>query len=300
MKPALLFIIIVLVGGISGCKKNTGNTLPDHRTILTADPYLPFMQQEVDQFMSLYPEVKVEVFGASTRGAIVSLLNDSVRSIVIDRPLNDEERQIAQQASIRIIENKIANDGVAIIVHPLNPMTNITAESLRRIISGAAKNWNQIGESLSPDGIDFVSTGRNSGMYELLQQHIFSISKPLELTAIMNTQYEVVQYVSMHPQSIGCVAASLVNGHRENVKMLPVLVKGQEGGEKEYLPGQEEVYSSLYPFHYSLYLYNTEAKAAVGVGFSAFVLSNVGQKIIQTAGITPASIPYRTIQLHAE
>ena len=72
------------------------------------------------------------------------------------------------------------------------------------------------------------------------------------------------------------------------------------GNEKEYLPRQQEIHESLYPFHYSLYLYNTEAKAAVGVGFSALVLSNVGQKIFQRSGLVPVSIPYRTIQLNAE
>jgi hypothetical protein len=38
----------------------------------------------------------------------------------------------------------------------------------------------------------------------------------------------------------------------------------------------------------------------VGVSFSAFVLSNIGQKIIQNVGLVPVSIPYRTILLHAE
>jgi hypothetical protein len=82
--------------------------------------------------------------------------------------------------------------------------------------------------------------------------------------------------------------------------MLPVLTKSPEGDEKGYLPRQQEIHESLYPFHYSLYLYNAEARAAVGLGFSALVLSNIGQKIFQRSGLVPVSIPYRTIQLKAE
>jgi phosphate transport system substrate-binding protein len=299
MKHTLLSILIILIAVVSGCKNKETATF-GHQLLLTADPYLPLIQQEADQFTSLYPQVKVEVRGASTRGAIISLLNDSVHTIVIDRQFNEEEKQVAQQASIRLVENKIAEDGIAIIVHKQNPITNITTNSVHQIVTRMAIEWTQVAESHWSGSIDFVLTGRNSGMYELLQKKIFNESKPLEPNAVMNSQREVIQYVSIHPYSVGFVAASLLTDETVNVKLLPVLTKSPEGDEKEYLPEQQEIHESLYPFHYSLYLYNTEAKAAVGVGFSALVLSNIGQKIFQKSGLVPVTIPYRTIQLHAE
>jgi phosphate transport system substrate-binding protein len=196
--------------------------------------------------------------------------------------------------------SKIGEDGVAIIVNKQNPILNVTQESVRRILSGESTEWNQVQNKKLSGAIDLVLTGRNSGMYELLQKNLFSIQKPLEPTTIVNFQSDVLQYVSAHPQSIGFVSAALVTGDRKNIKVLPVLVKSQDGIEKECYPGQQEIHDLLYPFHYSLYLYNAEVKAAAGVGFSALVLSNIGQKIVQNAGLVPASIPYRTIQLHAE
>jgi phosphate transport system substrate-binding protein len=240
------------------------------------------------------------VRSASTREAVVLLLNDSVHSIVIDRQFNEEEQQVVQQAAIRIVENKIAEDGIAIIVHKQNPISSIRTESVRSIVTNTVKDWSQITEAHWSGDIDFVLTSKNSGMYELLQKRIFSVSKPLEPTTVMQNQSEVVKYVSAHPQSVGCVAASLVNDEMDQIKVIPVLTKSPEGTEKKYVPRQQDIYNTLYPFHYSLYLYNAEAKTSVGVGFGALVLSNVGQKIIQRAGLVPASIPYRTIQLHAE
>jgi len=299
MKRTLLLMVMISIVVMSGCKK-TETTISGHRLLLAADPYLPLMQQEVEQFTSLYPEVKMEVLGASTRGAIVSLLNDSVSTIVIDRQFNDEEKQVAQQASLRLVENAIAEDGIAIIVHKQNPISNISMESVQRIVTKTATSWSQVSGSRWSESIDFVLTGRNSGMYELLQKKIFVISKSLEPMTVMNSQRDVIQYVSAHPHAIGFVAASLLADTSKQVKMLPVLVRSPEGGEMECFPGQQEIHESLYPFHYSLYLYNAEAKAAVGVGFSALVLSNIGQKIFQRSGLVPVSIPYRTIQLHAE
>ena len=289
-------ILIVFLGG---CKKQTETATVDH-LLLAADPYVPLMRQEVEQFVSLYPQVNMEVRGVTTREAIVLLLNDSIHIIAVDRQFNEEEKQVAQQASLRLVESTIAEDGVAIIVHKQNPLSSITPESVRQIITKAAVEWSQIAESHWSGPIDFVLTGRNSGMQELLQKTIFHTSKFLEPNTVMNSQRDVIQYVSEHPQSVGCVAASLLADENMNVKMLPVLTKSPGGTEKAYFPKQQEIFESLYPFHFSLYLYTAETKAAVGLSFSALVLSNVGQKIFQRSGLVPVSIPYRTIQLHAE
>jgi phosphate transport system substrate-binding protein len=300
MKYFFISILLILLASAVGCKKKDETATSGHRLLLTADPYAPLMQQEVEQFMSIYPQVKMEVRSVSTREAVVLLLNDSVQSIIIDRQFNVEEQQVIHQAAIRIIENKIAEDGIAVIVHKQNPISSIRAESVRNIVTNTVKDWNQITEAHWSGTIDFVLTSKNSGMYELLQEKIFSVSKPLEPTTIMSNQSEVIQYVSMHPQSVGCVAASLVNDGKAQIKVIPLIAKSPEGIETKYEPRQQEIYNALYPFHYSLYLYNAETKTSVGVGFGALVLSDIGQKIIQRAGLVPVSIPYRTIQLHAE
>jgi len=300
MNRPLFSIFMVLMVLLGGCKKHTETATVGRRLLLAADPYESLMQQEVEQFVSLYPQVNMEVRGVTTREAIVLLLNDSVHIIAVDRQFNEEEKQVAQQASLRLVESKIAEDGVAIIVHKQNPLSSITPESVHQIITKAAVEWSQLAESHWSGPIDFVLTGRNSGMQELLQNKIFHASKLLEPNTVMNSQRDVIQYVSEHPQSVGCVAASLLTDENMKVKMLPVLTKSPDGTEKAYFPKQQEIFESLYPFHFSLYLYTAETKAAVGLGFSALVLSNVGQKIFQRSGLVPVSIPYRTIQLHAE
>jgi phosphate transport system substrate-binding protein len=297
----ILLSIVLLVGiGIGGCQEKKETATSGHRLILATDPYGSLVQEEADQFMSIYPDVKMEVRGGSTREAVVFLLNDSVRSIVIDRQFNEEEQQVVRQAALRIVESKIAEDGVAVIVHKQNPIKNVRTETLQNIISGTAKDWKNVAKAHWSGLIDFVLTGKNSGMYELLQKKFFSTSKPPEPTTVVLNQLDVIRYVAAHPQSIGFVAASLVSDSVREVKVIPVLGKSPDGEEQEYLPGQQEIYSALYPLHYSLYLYNAEAKTSVGVGFGALILSNVGQKIIQRAGLVPAVIPYHTIQLHAE
>ncbi len=90
------------------------------------------------------------------------------------------------------------------------------------------------------------------------------------------------------------------SGMNEKIKILRVEADSAAGGEAFIRPTQENVYLKLYPLRYSLYLYTTEQKTALGGGLSAFVLTIPGQKIIQKAGIVPAIVPSRPIQLNVE
>ncbi len=293
---AVCSILLVVIG----CGNRSDTYTSGHRSVLVADPYLPLLQREVDQFASLYPQAKVDIHGTSTREAIVALLNDSVYSVIADRPLNEEERQVAQRAEKRVVEDKIGKDGIAIIVHPSNVIGRFDSAAIQQILVRRIQDWREVAGSRRPGPLDVVLTGRNSGMYELLRNRFFTSTKLLEPTTVFETQAEVIHYVSLHPQAVGFVASSLVMNGAQKVRVVPVLIRDPKGGESGCLPGQLEVYQSLYPFHYSLYLCYAEAKAAVGIGFGAFLLSNEGQKVIQKAGVAPAAIPYRKIQLTSE
>jgi phosphate transport system substrate-binding protein len=297
MKQAVFFIVLL---SLMGCSKKTATSASPIQILLVSNPYHNVMQAQVDQFTSLYPDSTIMVKSVSTRDAIVQLLNDSVHSILIDLKFNAEEQHVSQQASLRIVETRIAEDGIAFIVHPQNSLASISVETAKKIIGREYSEWNQIPKNPSNLSIDLVLTDRNSGMYELLQTKFFSSKKLIEPTAVMKDQHEVIRYVREHPQALGCVSASLIMGKSEKVKVLSITVKSPDAKEQIYYPGQEEIYLSLYPFHFSLYLYNTEAKTGLGIGFNAFVLSNIGQKIMQNAGLVPAAMPYRTIQLTTE
>ncbi len=299
MKNFLLSILLISNVALWGCIKKAEPIDPNERLILVCEPYDIMMKRQVEQFISLYPENIVEVHTSTTREAIVCLLNDSINSIVVDRKFNEEENIVAQQASIKINENIIAKDGIAIIVHKKNPIPDLSIDLVKRIAKREIKEWKQVPKSALAGAIDFTVVERNSGMYELIQKKILGDEKKIEATTILKTQQDVIKYVTKNLLSIGFVAASQVIKLHEAVKIIPITIKTEEG-EVKYLPGPQEIQQSLYPFRYSLYLYYTEAKAPSGVGFGAFVLSNVGQTIVQKADMVPVSIPYRTIQLKTE
>ncbi len=119
---------------LSGCKKKENTVTSGSSLLLVCEPYGVLMQNEVQEFVSQYPDAHIEARTTSTRSAVVQMLNDSVHIICIDRELNDEERQVAQQASMHVVENRIADDAFAVIVHTLNPIEQVSKKSLERIV----------------------------------------------------------------------------------------------------------------------------------------------------------------------
>ncbi|MFZ1978341.1 MAG: substrate-binding domain-containing protein, partial [Bacteroidota bacterium] len=246
----------------SGCKKKENTATSGSSFLLVCEPYGELMQEEVQQFSSLYPDAYLEARTTSTRSAIVQLLNDSVHIICIDRELNDEESQVAQQASMNVVENRIADDAFAVLVHTLNPIKQISKKSLERIVDGSAADWQQVAESHWSGSIELVVADKNSGDYELLQNHFLKSRKEIPAAAIVQSQEEAAAYVSKHPQSIGFVSFMMQSSFDEKIRVLRIEADSVIDGQAFIRPTQENVYQKLYPLRYSLYIYTTEQKTA--------------------------------------
>jgi phosphate transport system substrate-binding protein len=66
---------------------------------------------------------------------------------------------------------------------------------------------------------------------------------------------------------------------------------------------QANVYRGFYPLHYGVYIYCTTSDkrdAGPEIGFTTFVASHPGQKIIMDAGLVPATMPIRLVQINED
>jgi len=301
MKLLSLFLClgIFLIGCRSKPAKPEETPTKGNLTILVTDSHAWILKQQAEEYARLYPEVHIAVAGTSTRGAVVEFLNDSVKCICIDRPLNQEERDVATKAEFVFAENKIAEDALAVIVHRKNPIEFVLYNDLKDILVGRKTSWNLLSTKGGAGPIELVLTGRNSGTYELLQRYFFQISQDLAVGKLAGTQQEVVEYVSLHPQAVGIVSIAAVRNDSGTVKVLAI--ESTNITEERFVkPHQTNIYRSLYPLHYSLYLYTSESTTGVAAGFSTFVRSMQGQKIIQNVGLVPVIIPNRVIQITTE
>jgi phosphate transport system substrate-binding protein len=305
-----------LLGCLSGCNRQESETTPTkgNVTAIVGESHAPLLQKEVDQFHRLYPAAQVRLLSAMTREAIVHLLNDSVRIIIIDRALNQEERGIAAEAEIKYTETKIAEDALVIVVHDENPIKNISLNSLGQIVTREVTQWSQVPESKWSGPIEFAFTGRNSGAYELLVPHFLKLQKEAVPAFLAGTQKEVLDYITSHPRALGVVSAACFyavtrpNGIQDTTTVTPLralaVQRKDSTGVDEYVKlHQANIYRGFYPLHYGIYIYcTTSEKRDPGpeLGFATFVASHPGQKIIMDAGLVPATMPIRLVQINED
>lgn len=300
----------VLLLSLFGCSQPRTESPTKGRLVLLATESLaPIVQKEAEEFHRLYPEATATVLPTSSRDAVVQLLSDSVRLIVIDRPLNTEELQIAQQYDIDIATNRLAEDALAVITQIRNPIEKISLSSLEKILRAKAVDWRQVPEAGWSGRIQVALTGRNSGVYELLVNGFFEIQDHLAVHAVAETQRAVLEYVAAHAGALGIVSASAIHDTagqpelqrlRASIRVLSVSGKDSATANTFVKLHQANVYRKLYPLHYPVFLHTSASNTSVAAGFAAFVASVPGQKIFQNAGLVPATMPVRLVQITQE
>lgn len=266
--------------------------------VLVPESHHRLLEREALEFNRLYPDAQVTVAATTTREAIVHMLNDSARVICTDRLLNEEEMRVAKAAELEIVETKIAEDALAVVVHRHNPMENLTLASLRDIVSGAKKQWREVPEAQWSGQIELALPGRNSGTYEILTRHFLKLETDAAPAFVGETSAAVLQYVDSHPYALGVVSVAAMQDSLPNLRELKLEAADSAAALPFVSLHQANVYRGWYPLHYALYLYRPAQHAGIALGFISFVASPPGQKIILNAKLVPATMPIRIVQLN--
>ncbi len=166
----------------------------------------------------------------------------------------------------------VALDGIAIVVHPSNPVDALTLLQLRDLYSGRVLDWADVGGE--PGEIRLVSREDGSGTRALFEARVMG-QEPVSLTAVvMPTSWDVVDYVAGHPQAIGYV--SMAYTRSDALEGRGVKVLALEGR----LPTPEQIRDRGYHLARPLFLLRRSEDSGPAREFTDFVLSGPGQAIV--------------------
>lgn len=104
------------------------------------------------QIVGLTPQgrqVRIDVAAHGSSTGFAALKNTRADLAASSRPIRDSE--LVELESLGDLkspgaEQVIAIDGLAIILHPHNPLTRLSTEQLARLFSGEAKTWEELGD----------------------------------------------------------------------------------------------------------------------------------------------------------
>ena len=231
-----------------------------------SDTVLPVAQQTAERFMNKHADARVTVTGGGTGVGIAALMDNTTDIAMASRPIKFSEKMKAKAAQTDIEETIVAYDALAVVVHPSNPVKQLTRQQLEDIFRGKITNWQQVGGENRK--IIVYSRETSSGTY---------MSGSLSMPATG----AVIQSVSQTKGAIGYVGLAYVS---PRVKTLAV---SYDNGMHYAHPSVENATNKTYPIVRPLYYYyNANNKEAVAPLID-FILSGEGQDIIKKSGYIP-------------
>lgn len=202
------------------------------------------------------------------------------------RPIKNQEQQaLANLGDLRSpqAEHVIGIDGVAVIVHPGNPLRHLDTQTLARIFSGEVSNWQTIGGRPGP--IVVFARDDQSGTWEtfrdlVLAPHAKTLSS---LAQRLESSEQLSDEVSRTPNAIGFIGLPWVR----RARALAIA----DGDSRPLLPTTESIATEDYPLARRLYLYlparlqNPWAQELV-----QFAQSREGQAVVAANGFVAQQI----------
>ena len=156
----------------------------------------------IEGFKSVQRGVTVNYNGSGSGSGISGVLAGSCDLGLSSRALTDDEK--AEGA----VENVIAKDGVAVVVNPANPVTELTTEQIAKIFTGEITNWSEVGgedAEIAVFGRDSAS-GTRSAFEEIL-----GIQDKCAYLNEYSSTGDVIGNVASNPNAIGYASLSAVD-----------------------------------------------------------------------------------------
>ncbi len=254
------------------------------RIVAAAETHV-LMEQAREQFMATYPEATLEITTGTSREAMRALYAAEADLAVIVREMMPEERDAATAGGLALEGYRYARDGLIAVVHPDNPVENVTTAQLRDVLAGRVTRWSELGGGDA--AIVPVLQPPTADVMEYFMDQVMQGEGPKVQVHVEANDSSVVRRVRADRAALGLVT---LGGIAPGVRALRV---SPLGGLSYWKPDLETVYRGDYPltrFH-NLYL-RTEGHP-LAKGFVTWMTSSDGQRLVHAAGLVPTTVPVR-------
>lgn len=240
-------------------------------------------------FQKQNPQVKVTVEALGSGTAFVGLLDGSADLGASSRPANAKELDQAAARGVTLREFLLGYDGVAVIVHPANPVNALTVAEISDLFTGKKQRWSEVGGENRP--VRRISRPSYSGTHVFFKEKAVrrGDAKGTEEFA-PDTQYlednnDILTAVAGDPAAVAYVGLGWVDAR---VKALAV---SPSAGQPAVQPALESIRTGTYPLYRPLLFYTLGEPAGTIREFLRFALSNQGRQIVAAHGFVPSDAP---------
>ena len=222
---------------------------------------------------------QVAVRTTSATEAMRDLLDGQSHVAMSDRQILPAENRRAQQANLGDLQSETAEKVIAlqagaIIVHPDNPVSEMTYEQVQQVFTGNLRNWTSLGGASAPIEIVVPDPGTASGA--LLRDGVLGGRNAHSSAQVVDSDDAISAAVARSRNAIGFAPVSVARNTRQlNISRCGVLLA----------PTGFQVKTEEYPFIQRVFLYSPPQTSNRYAGpFVSFAESDNGQQVVAGAG----------------
>jgi phosphate transport system substrate-binding protein len=237
----------------------------------------PIADAFTEAFNKTYPDIKITVTKNGSGNGAAALVDKRCDIAMMSRFMKQEEFTSAVDKGVMPVAHTIAMDGICVIVHPSNPVTELSIQQLHDIFIGKIKNWKELGGADMP--IVAVSRDTSSGTYETFDHFVMKKVKMDAGVEYVSSNPQVHTRIKTTPGAIGYVGIGFLD---TEIKGLII---------NSVMPSKETVANGTYPLSRPLFLFTNgyPELGSLSYNFCTFYLTEKGQEIIEAKGFVPVT-----------
>ncbi len=273
------------------------------RVMVVADNISQYLKETVDP-VEKQKQIHVLVRSGDTDTAIDLVLKGEANIAAITRDLYSEEKQINRQ----LYEEPIASDAIVFVVHPSNPLSNLTNEQVMYIYTKRDIKWKEfIGEGfpLSEKSINPMSKTQQNGSFKAFMRYFkfagvqdegkslffqqYPNQKDTQKVSCVTTDQAAIAQLAFRPESIAFVSLTALQSYKEgkDFKVIPY---------NKVTPSIKTTFNRTYPLTYRLnFIMNRDSDTTEAQAYLDWILDAEGQDLFRSFGLAPINLKTKII-----
>jgi len=265
-KSRLVLLLLISICFLTACGLGGDNSAAF--IIAGSTSVQPYVEILVEDYAILYPDKIIDVQGGGSSAGIQAVESHTAQIGMSSRNLRDTEEYLWNE--------RIAKDGLAIIVNPNNSVTDLTLEQIRGIYTAKYDNWSQLGGADAR--IHIITREEGSGTRSAFEELVMDEQRITSRAIVQDSNGSVRQLVADDSSSIGFISLGLVDIGERPVKALRI-----DG----VAATRNNVENGDYTLFRSFLFVSLEKPTGDVMQFIEFIRSPVGQRIMAEEGLIP-------------
>lgn len=232
----------------------------------------PLASEVLTSYQAANPDAVVEIQGVGSSAGIKAAIDGTATIGMSSRDIKAEELEQG------LVETVIAQDGIAVVLNPANPVKNLTTDQIRDIFLGTITNWSEVGGN--DEEILVVSresgSGTRSAFEEILGVEVEKDGKKVSGLVESALQAEgtgaIKSNIASKTNAIGYVSIGYID---ETVSAVTV---------NEVVASGENIIAGTYPVSRPFVLVTKGEAQGADKAFIDYILSAEGQAIVTEKG----------------